>query len=70
MHAKGQIAIGADADFREHRRLALCRRGRAHDRAGQHDAIIARVGGRAYYSGQGGIFDRGRRRIGRGFLVR
>ena len=67
MHAKGQIAIGANADLREHRRLALFRRGRPRDpgrtarrhrRPGRRPRLLLR---------QGGIFGRGRRRTGTRF---
>ena len=38
--------------------------------AGQHEAIIARVGGRAYYSGKAEYWVEQDDALGRGFLVR
>ena len=58
-----------DAEVREHHRLALHRFRRAATRAGPHDAIVARVGGRAYYCGRAEFIARGRRRIRSGVPV-
>ncbi|MCP9229137.1 proline racemase family protein [Mesorhizobium sp. LMG 17147] len=70
MHAKGQIEIGRARLFES---IAGSRFSGAVARtatAGPHDAIIARVGGRAYYSGRAEFIVEDDDELGRGFLLR
>ncbi|MER8724546.1 proline racemase family protein [Mesorhizobium sp. M1027] len=70
MHAKGQIEIGRARLFES---IAGSRFSGAVARtatAGPHDAIIARVGGRAYYSGRAEFIVEDDDDLGRGFLLR
>ncbi|RUX32226.1 proline racemase [Mesorhizobium sp. M7A.F.Ca.US.011.01.1.1] len=70
MHAKGEIAIGQTRTFES---IAGSRFSGAVVRtatAGPHDAIIARVGGRAYYSGRAEFIVEADDELGRGFLLR
>lgn len=70
MHAKGQIEIGRTRLFES---IAGSRFSGAVARtatAGPHDAIIARVGGRAYYSGRAEFIVEDDDDLGRGFLLR
>ncbi|RJT42690.1 proline racemase [Mesorhizobium waimense] len=70
MHAKGQIAIGQTRTFES---IAGSRFSGAVARvakAGPHEAIIARVGGRAYYSGRTEFIVEPDDELGRGFLLR
>ncbi|MER8369321.1 proline racemase family protein [Mesorhizobium sp. M0306] len=70
MHAKGQIEIGRTRLFES---IAGSRFSGAVARtatAGPHDAIIARVGGRAYYSGRAEFIVEDDDELGRGFLLR
>jgi trans-L-3-hydroxyproline dehydratase len=70
MHAKGEIAIGQTRTFES---IAGSRFSGAVARAtsaGPHDAIIARVGGRAYYSGRAEFTVEPDDELGRGFLLR
>lgn len=70
MHAKGEIAIGQTRTFES---IAGSRFSGAVVRtakAGPHGAIIARVGGRAYYSGRTEFVVEADDELGRGFLLR
>ena len=70
MHAKGEIAIGQTRMFES---IAGSRFSGAVARtakAGPHEAIIARVGGRAYYSGRAEFTVEPDDELGRGFLLR
>ncbi|TIM20075.1 MAG: proline racemase [Mesorhizobium sp.] len=70
MHAKGEIAIGQTRTFES---IAGSRFSGAVVRtakAGPHGAIIARVGGRAYYSGRTEFIVEADDELGRGFLLR
>jgi len=70
MHAKGQIDIGQTRTFES---IAGSRFSGAVAKAaktGPHDAIIARVGGRAYYSGRTEFIVEPDDDLGRGFLLR
>ncbi|RUY76408.1 proline racemase family protein, partial [Mesorhizobium sp. M7A.F.Ca.CA.003.01.2.1] len=70
MHAKGEIAIGQTRTFES---IAGSRFSGAVARtakAGRHEAIIARVGGRAYYSGRAEFIVEADDELGRGFLLR
>ncbi|MFD2056688.1 proline racemase family protein [Mesorhizobium calcicola] len=70
MHAKGEIAIGQTRLFES---IAGSRFSGAVVRtakAGPHEAIIARVGGRAYYSGRAEFIVEADDELGRGFLLR
>lgn len=70
MHAKGEIAIGQTRTFES---IAGSRFSGAVVRtakAGLHEAIIARVGGRAYYSGRAEFIVEPDDELGRGFLLR
>lgn len=70
MHAKGEIEIGRERTFESiagsHFSGAVART----TKAGPHDAIIARVGGRAYYSGRAEFTVEPDDELGRGFLLR
>ncbi|UVK43387.1 proline racemase family protein [Mesorhizobium sp. AR07] len=69
MHAKGEIAIGQTRTFES---IAGSRFSGAVVRtakAGPHEAIIARVGGRAYYSGRSEFIVEADDELGRGFLL-
>ncbi|MBB6413417.1 proline racemase family protein [Mesorhizobium sangaii] len=70
MHAKGEIGIGQTRTFES---IAGSRFSGAVARtakAGPHEAIIARVGGRAYYSGRTEFIVEADDELGRGFLLR
>lgn len=70
MHAKGEIDIGQTRTFES---IAGSRFSGAVARtakAGPHEAIIARVGGRAYYSGRSEFIVEADDELGRGFLLR
>jgi proline racemase len=70
MHAKGEIAIGQTRTFES---IAGSRFSGAVVRtakAGRHEAIIARVGGRAFYSGRAEFIVEADDELGRGFLLR
>lgn len=70
MHAKGEIDLGQERTFES---IAGSRFSGAVARtttAGAHDAIIARVGGRAYYSGRAEFTVEPDDELGRGFLLR
>ena len=70
MHAKGEIEIDQTRTFES---IAGSRFSGAVARAaktGPHDAIIARVGGRAYYSGRTEFIVEADDELGRGFLLR
>ncbi|MER9330768.1 proline racemase family protein [Mesorhizobium sp. M0152] len=70
MHAKGEIGIGQTRTFES---IAGSRFSGAVARpakAGPHEAIIARVGGRAYYSGRAEFIVEADDELGRGFLLR
>lgn len=70
MHARGQIGEGQSRLFES---IAGSRFSGAVARpakAGSHEAIIARVGGRAYYSGKAEYIVEPDDELGRGFLLR
>ncbi len=70
MHAKGEIKLGQERTFES---IAGSRFSGAAARtttAGPHDAVIARVGGRAYYSGRAEFTVEPDDDLGRGFLLR
>ncbi|MBZ9854927.1 proline racemase family protein [Mesorhizobium sp. CA13] len=70
MHAKGEIAPGLTRTFES---IAGSRFSGAVARmakAGPHEAIIARVGGRAYYCGRAEFIVEPDDELGRGFLLR
>ena len=64
MHAKGQIAVGQTRTFESIVGSRFTGAVARTTRAGDHEAIIARVGGRAFYSGRAEYWARGRRRAG------
>ena len=70
LHARGEIAIGQTRTFES---IAGSRFSGAVVRAakaGPHEAVIARVGGRAYYSGRTEFIVEADDELGRGFLLR
>jgi trans-L-3-hydroxyproline dehydratase len=70
MHAKGGIGIGEALTFESiagSRFSGSVARGTT---AGSHDAIVARVGGRAFYSGKAEFMLEEEDMLGRGFLLR
>jgi len=70
MHAKGEIAIGQTRTFESIAGSRFSGAGAGTARAGPHDAIIACVGGRAYYSGRAEFIVEPDDVLGRGFLLR
>ncbi len=70
MHAKGQIAIGETRVFESIVGSQFTGSVARTTRAGPHDAIVARVGGRAFYSGRAEFIVEEDDVLGRGFLVR
>ena len=70
MHAKGQIAVGQTRTFESIVGSRFTGAVARTTRAGDHDAIIARVGGRAFYSGKAEYWVEDGDELGRGFLVR
>jgi proline racemase len=70
MHAKGEIAIGQTRTFESIAGSRFSGAVAGTAKAGPHDAIIARVGGRAYYSGRAEFIVEADDELGRGFLLR
>jgi trans-L-3-hydroxyproline dehydratase len=70
MHAKGQIAIGETRTFESIAGSQFTGAVVRTTKAGPHEAIVARVGGRAYYSGKAEFIVEDDDALGRGFLVR
>jgi Proline racemase len=70
MHAKGEIGIGETLEFESI--VGSCFTGAVARtaRAGTHDAIVARVGGRAHYCGRAEFFREADDVLGSGFLLR
>ncbi|CCV03421.1 putative proline racemase [Mesorhizobium metallidurans STM 2683] len=69
MHAKGEIAIGQERTFESIAGSRFSGSVTRTAKAGPHDAIIARVGGRAYYSGRVEFIVEPDDELGRGFLL-
>jgi proline racemase len=70
MYAKGQIGIGQTRIFESIVGSRFTGSVARRTRAGPHDAIIASVGGRAFYSGKAEFTIEHDDPLGRGFLVR
>lgn len=70
MHAKGEIAEGQTRLFESIVGSQFTGSVARRTKAGPHEAIIARVGGRAYYSGKAEFMVEDGDPLGRGFLVR
>ena len=70
MHAKGGIAIGQTRAFESIAGSRFSGSVLRTTKAGPHEAIIARVGGRAYYSGRSEFIIEADDELGRGFLLR
>jgi len=70
MHAKGQIDIGQTRTFESIAGSRFSGAVAKTAKTGPHDAIIARVGGRAYYSGRTEFIVEPDDNLGRGFLLR
>ncbi|RUV33843.1 proline racemase family protein [Mesorhizobium sp. M7A.F.Ca.MR.148.00.0.0] len=70
MHAKGEIAIGQTRTFESIAGSRLSGAVVRTAKAGPHGAIIARVGGGAYYSGRTEFIVEADDELGRGFLLR
>ncbi|UDL92476.1 proline racemase family protein [Mesorhizobium sp. PAMC28654] len=70
MHAKGEIGIGQTRVFESIAGSRFSGAVARTTRTGPHDAIIARVGGRAYYSGKAEFIVEADDELGRGFLLR
>jgi trans-L-3-hydroxyproline dehydratase len=70
MHAKGRLAVGEVRHFESivgsHFTGAVART----TKAGDHAAVVARVGGRAFYSGKADYWVEDGDELGHGFLVR
>lgn len=69
MHAKGQLAIGETRHFESIVGSRFTGAVARTATAGSHEAIVARVGGRAFYSGKAEFFREEGDELGRGFLV-
>ncbi|MER8441784.1 proline racemase family protein [Mesorhizobium sp. M1066] len=69
MHAKGEIAIGQTRTFESIAGSRFSGVVVRTAKAGPHEAIIARVGGRAYYSGRTEFIVEADDELGRGFLL-
>lgn len=70
MHARGKIAIGQTRTFESIAGSRFSGSVTRTAKAGPQDAIIARVGGRAYYSGRAEFIVEPDDELGRGFLLR
>ncbi|MET2829034.1 proline racemase family protein [Mesorhizobium shangrilense] len=70
MHAKGEIGIGQTRTFESIAGSRFSGAVARTTRTGPHDAITARVGGRAYYSGRAEFIVEADDELGRGFLLR
>lgn len=70
MHAKGEIAIGQARTFESIAGSRFSGSVTRTAKAGPHDAIITRVGGRAYYSGRAEFIVEPDDELGQGFLMR
>jgi trans-L-3-hydroxyproline dehydratase len=70
MHAQGQIAIGETRIFESITGSQFTGSVARTTKAGPHEAIVARVGGRAYYCGRAEFIVEEDDPLGRGFLVR
>ncbi|TGQ44453.1 proline racemase family protein [Mesorhizobium sp. M00.F.Ca.ET.216.01.1.1] len=70
MYAKGEIEIGQTRLFESIAGSRFSGAVARTARAGSHDAVIARVGGRAYYSGRAEFIVEADDELGRGFLLR
>ncbi len=70
MHARGEIAIGQTRIFESIVGSRFTGAVARTTTAGRHEAIVARVGGRAFYSGKAEYFLEEDDELGRGFLLR
>jgi proline racemase len=70
MHARGQIAIGQTRTFESIAGSRFSGSVVRASQAGAYQAIIARVGGRAFYSGKAEFIVEPDDELGRGFLLR
>lgn len=69
MYARGEIAIGQARTFESIAGSRFSGSVTRTAKAGPHDAVIARVGGRAYYSGRAEFIVEPDDELGRGFLL-
>ncbi|MCO5063716.1 MAG: proline racemase family protein [Rhizobiaceae bacterium] len=70
MHAKGEIAEGETRLFESITGAHFSGEVMRRSRLGHHDAIVARVGGRAYYTGRAEYTLEEGDELGKGFLLR
>lgn len=70
MHAKGEIAVGQTRIFESIVGSRFAGSVARTTTAGRHEAIVARVGGRAFYSGKAQYCLEEDDELGRGFLLR
>ena len=70
MHAKGELALGELRTFESIVGSRFTGSVARTVKAGAYDAVIARVGGRAFYSGKAEYWREEGDELGRGFLVR
>jgi trans-L-3-hydroxyproline dehydratase len=70
MHARGRIAIGQTRIFESVAGSRFTGAVARATTAGPHDAVVARVGGRAFYSGKAEFVVEPDDDLGRGFLLR
>ncbi|MBM2710827.1 proline racemase family protein [Mesorhizobium caraganae] len=70
MHAKGEIEIGQERTFESIAGSRFSGAVARTTKAGPYEAVIARVGGRAYYSGRAEFTVEPDDDLGRGFLLR
>jgi len=69
MHARGELAMGETRLFESVVGSRFTGAVARTTKAGPHDAIVGRVGGRAFYSGKAEFFREEDDELGRGFLV-
>ena len=70
MHAKGEIGLGEERIFESIVGSRFSGSVVRETREGPHKAIVANVGGRAFYSGRADFRLEGGDDLGQGFLVR
>ena len=70
MHARGQIAVGQTRVFESIAGSQFSGAVARTTKAGLHEAIVARVGGRTFYSGKAEFVVEDDDALGRGFLIR
>jgi trans-L-3-hydroxyproline dehydratase len=70
MHRRGQIAVGQERTFVSITGAEFTGRVLATTEAGPHPAVIAEVGGEAFYTGEASFLREAGDKLGAGFLLR